>query len=889
LSLSRAREGSTWKESVPQIQTEVGSMRTMVLLMASAGFLVFVDGETFAWRDNPGPAKQKIQQPSIQSPRLLALYGELEHGNKGALEKFWKELQARAPLVEPVAGANGEEYWVTYIWRGDKDTRHVYLIGGAVAFSAKELNRLLETNLWYYTERMPKDARYGYSFMVSPRPQKMPNVCNDPLAARTYAEQSVVELPGAPTQPWSQPMPEVPQGKREAHKISSTILKSKRAVTVYTPAGYDPAGADNGLLVVFDGESCGGDLVGDNPIPGHVILDNLIAKKRIPPMVVLFVESGDTRDRDLGCSEPFVDFLAKELLPWTHAHFRVSSDPARTVVAGFSRGGLAAAYCGLRHPEFFGNVLALSGAFWWYPEADADRARRGEKAKRMVDRETGWLTRQFVKTSRLRPVRFYIAAGSLEVGPVGGIRPESRRLRDVLEAKAYQVTYHEYIGDHDYVSWRGLLADGLLALVGTSPAEPSKTQGEKYRRAALDAGRWIRSTTIMTDKGAAWPAVPGDAKTIGTGLYDGVAGIVLYFLEAHHVTKDQSYLNDARAGADYLLNVLEDEKESGLYEGLAGIGFTLQETFKATGDARYRDGAKRCVQFIQQRAKKVGNGVEWSDVTDIISGSAGTGLFLLYAARELGDQAARDLAAAAGKRLIELGRPAAGGLKWAMTPKFDRLMPNFSHGTAGVAYFLASLYLETKDDEFRSAALAGAKYLKAIAKTDGDVCLVFHHEPKGEDLFYLGWCHGPTGTARLFYRLYQATQDRQWLDWVKRSAGAVTQSGVPEKRTPGFWNNVSQCCGSAGVAEFFLDLNRITHDRAQLAFSRRVADDLLQRGTRDETGLRWVQAEHRIQPDLLVAQTGYMQGAAGIGMMLFHQASLELGQKKRITLPDCPF
>jgi lantibiotic modifying enzyme len=412
---------------------------------------------------------------------------------------------------------------------------------------------------------------------------------------------------------------------------------------------------------------------------------------------------------------------------------------------------------------------------------------------------------------------------------------------------------------------------------------------ESYRQAAVDAGKWIRSSAIKSEKGTAWPAVPGDAKTIGTGLYNGVAGIVLYFLEAHAATKDQSYLADARAGADYLLSVLEDEKETGLYEGLAGIGFTLHETFKSTGDARYRSGAKRCVELLRQRAKKVGKGVEWSEVTDIISGSSGTGLFLLYAARQLNDAAARDLAAVAGRRLIELSQPAAGGLKWAMAPSFARLMPNFSHGTAGCAYFLATLYVETGEKEFLDAALAGAKYLKAVAKTDGDICLVFHHEPKGEELFYLGWCHGPVGTARLFYRLYEATKDREWLDWVKRSAGAVIASGIPAKRTPGFWNNVSQCCGSAGVAEFMLDLHPITKDPAYLAMCKAVTDDLLRRGTRDERGLRWVQAEHRVQPNLLIAQTGYMQGAAGIGTLLWHLRAFERGQKKRITLPDCPY
>ena len=121
-----------------------------------------------------------------------------------------------------------------------------------------------------------------------------------------------------------------------------------------------------------------------------------------------------------------------------------------------------------------------------------------------------------------------------------------------------------------------------------------------------------------------------------------------------------------------------------------------------------------------------------------------------------------------------------------------------------------------------------------MARTEGNVCLVFHHEPKGEELFSLGWCHGPTGTARLFYRLFEATKDREWLDWVKRAARALTESGIPKKRTPGFWNNVSQCCGSAGVAEFMLDWHRITKDRAYLAFCKAVTDDLLQRGTSDQ-------------------------------------------------------
>jgi lantibiotic modifying enzyme len=247
------------------------------------------------------------------------------------------------------------------------------------------------------------------------------------------------------------------------------------------------------------------------------------------------------------------------------------------------------------------------------------------------------------------------------------------------------------------------------------------------------------------------------------------------------------------------------------------------------------------------------------------------------------------LASSAARRLIEVARPEQGGIKWAMTPSFRRLMPNFSHGTAGVAYFLATLYLETKEKIFLDHALAGAKYLKAVAHTEGDVCLVFHNEPDGKNLYYLGWCHGPTGTARLFYQRHRATGDGEWMQWVRRSARGVMTSGIPEKRTPGFWNNVSQCCGSAGVAEFFLALHRATREKEFFIFAKRVADDLLARATREGNGSKWVQSEHRVRPELLVAQTGYMQGAAGIGILLLHLDAEMKGKRPSIIFPDSPF
>ena len=462
------------------------------------------------------------------------------------------------------------------------------------------------------------------------------------------------------------------------------------------------------------------------------------------------------------------------------------------------------------------------------------------------------------------------------------------------------------------------------------PGNAELAAQSRYLTAAEDAARWVRASAIKTDAGLTWPADPTDPTSVNNGLYSGAPGVVLFLLELHHATGNRVYLDEARAGADELLAALPNEKQAGLYTGIAGIGFTLGEVYRATKDLRYREGLRSAWRLlVDRRLKDQHPDLSWGPVTDIISGNAGIGLFLLYAARTADLAIAASMNTGVADGLIKVAIPEHGGLKWHMAPNSPRLMPNFSHGTAGIAYFLARASEEApvevviaepfhdpergvvvrggtySDDRLRkkylAASLAGAKYLQAIAKTEGDICLIPHNQPDGLDMYYLGWCHGPVGTARLWYQLAKITGDNQWLTWVDRAANAILKSGIPEKRTPGFWNNVSQCCGTAGVAQFFLDLHNasaaapkdknpvLKSNPAYLAFAKKMTDDLLARGTRDDKGLRWVQAEHRVRPELLIAQTGYMQGAAGIGMWLLRLDAAGKGQHPFVRFPDTPW
>jgi lantibiotic modifying enzyme len=411
---------------------------------------------------------------------------------------------------------------------------------------------------------------------------------------------------------------------------------------------------------------------------------------------------------------------------------------------------------------------------------------------------------------------------------------------------------------------------------------------------------------------------PGHFDDPVLNLYSGTPGVILFLLELHHATGQEAYLRDAEAGASHLMaaylqgpaGALRDGSvghqepapadgssfaDPGLYTGMAGAAYTLGEVYAAGGDGRFREGALTLVDRIVASARAVDSGLLWfadgpdQASYDVISGSSGIGLTLLYAHDRMGHRHALDAAARVGSVLQTKGRPTPTGLKWPMSEAYPRLMPNFSHGTAGVVYFLARLSEATGRADFLDQAVDGAGYLEAASMCGRDGCLLFHHEPEGEDLFYLSWCHGPVGTARAFHQLAAVTGEEDFTEWLRRGGKAIRDLGVPENRTPGYWNNVSQCCGDAGVGDFFLSLHALDPDAGHDRFAWRVAEYLVAQGTEDSLGSRWIQAEHRTRPDYVMAQTGWMQGAAGVGAFLLHLDGLEKGRPARIVFPDSPW
>jgi len=453
------------------------------------------------------PMQQRMSPPPVpqpESPRIKQLNADLNAGKPNALADFWQEVKTRTtPLIEPIEG-DSQYALATFLWQGNSATQDVvvvwfpYVRGWPDDF---RMVRLGETNVWYKTLRINRQERTVYrlapnaGFLHASRNRDQEQITmlmagsqTDPLNPRhwlhdpvkpdnpKYQDWSAYEMPDAPKQPWAEKRPGVPEGSVERQAFKSSLLNNERDLYVYLPAGYSAKNPQPyGLIVLFDGTAYVQGRFGPPLIPGSTTLDNLIAAKRIPPVVALLIDNPPgTRDDELACRTKFLEALNREMVPWVRENYNVTRDPHNTLVGGLSFGGLSAACAALYYPQTFGNVLAQSGGFAFTPPKDDNPL----EFKNNPDEQPNWMAQQFIASQRL-PVRFFLTAGTDEVDPSGrgqDILTSSRNLRDVLLAKGYEVHYEEFYGGHDFLSWRGSLADGLIDLLGNAKAEQTTAQ-----------------------------------------------------------------------------------------------------------------------------------------------------------------------------------------------------------------------------------------------------------------------------------------------------------------------------------------------------------------------------------------------------------------------------
>ncbi|MGL6096359.1 MAG: alpha/beta hydrolase [Fimbriiglobus sp.] len=220
--------------------------------------------------------------------------------------------------------------------------------------------------------------------------------------------------------------------------VETHTIDYQRKIGVYVPARYQ-AGTVAPFMVVHDG-------------PGQAagfktVLDNLIAQKRIPPIVLIAVQNGggDAQGHERGkeydnLNADYATYIEDEVLPRVEKTTGVTltKDPDGRAAIGNSSGGSCALIMAWYRTDLYRRVLTTSGTFvnqaWPFDPKFPDGA---------------WgFHETLIPAGPKKPLRIFLSVGDADLLNPNVMRDDmhdwveaNHRMAKVLKAKGYEYQY----------------------------------------------------------------------------------------------------------------------------------------------------------------------------------------------------------------------------------------------------------------------------------------------------------------------------------------------------------------------------------------------------------------------------------------------------------------
>lgn len=211
----------------------------------------------------------------------------------------------------------------------------------------------------------------------------------------------------------------------------------ERKAWVYVPAQYKK-GTKAPLLVVQDGH-------------GYLkrctnILDNLIAERRLPAMVAVFINAGggDGKGSERGLeydtlSDRYANYIEQEVLPKITQDYGIefTKDPDGRATMGGSSGGACALTMGWYRTDLWHRIITFSGTFVAQQSPDDPKTPHG-----------AWEYHEhLIPQSPAKPLRIWLEVGDHDIGydrdeaTYHNWVMANNRMAHVLKAKGYRYHY----------------------------------------------------------------------------------------------------------------------------------------------------------------------------------------------------------------------------------------------------------------------------------------------------------------------------------------------------------------------------------------------------------------------------------------------------------------
>lgn len=362
---------------------------------------------------------------------------------------------------------------------------------------------------------------------------------------------------------------------------------------------------------------------------------------------------------------------------------------------------------------------------------------------------------------------------------------------------------------------------------------------EQFLDEAIRIGDDLLNRTEKDEHGFYWKTMGLDGTQIiwnkSEGIYSGVSGIVLFFIELYKQTKEDKYLEAVKEGIKWVEYYCKENPTNyfAFFTGRMGAAYTMLCVGELLEDKEYQlkalHIAKDCEQFLDMP-----NGID-----DLINGTSGTLLGLLHLHAQTQQDDLLPIIRKFANHLIEGAHVGSEGLYWDKSTKNIKGLCGFSHGAGGVGYVFLELGRYFNNAAFYWVAEQAFAYENHYFNEEmgnwpdfrkGYFDSKTFEEHKEEYLkenksFFTSpgnmsaWCHGAPGIGLSRLRAYELLDKQQYEKDVKR---AISQTHKVTVEPENIQTSYAACHGGGGNAMLFLEAYRQFEDEKHLEYAEKV-------------------------------------------------------------------
>lgn len=365
-------------------------------------------------------------------------------------------------------------------------------------------------------------------------------------------------------------------------------------------------------------------------------------------------------------------------------------------------------------------------------------------------------------------------------------------------------------------------------------------------------------------------------------LVGGWAGQSLFFAYLDRALPGEGYDETASDFLDRALDELgSTNAHPGLYSGLAGVGWTVEHLRGMVVDEE-DDPAEEIAELIARLL----SASPWPLDYDLISGLVSFGIYGVERREWPWAGECRDRAVA---RLSELAERGPDGIAWRMPAGQGPYNLGVAHGIPGVVGWLGQVCASGMDTAGEARALLDGAVPWLLARQNPpDAVSRFPTgigTGPGGETSRLAWCYGDLGIATALWTAAQGTGEAEWAQAAAEvaRAAAARPLATTEVDEPGI------CHGATGNAHLFNRLWQGTGDPALAEAARFWIDQALaMRRPGEELGGFCAYLLGKDGSPEWLPDPGFLTGSAGIGLVLLAAATAIEPAWDRLLLASAP-